>query len=234
MTVSQLSAATGIARASIGRLLLSLHQDEAIAMDETGRYRASSHILEPALGLLSQGTIRDVAFPYMVELSSAVGYQVTLGLFEYPDVIFVETVMAVSGRVSSRMWYSPRPLLDSHTGQLLVAFSPASVRDSLLCQLSLDGKRMATDDEEQLRRDLERIREQGYIAFDRVAATDAPTLLAVPITDRTERPVAALTVTRTTALDAAFVHDVLPKALDVTARISTELGSRRGGPLVAI
>jgi DNA-binding IclR family transcriptional regulator len=227
MSISQLAAVTRIARASLSRLLVSLVADEAVFVDDAGRYRATSRILEPALTLLSNGTVREISFPYMVELSTAVGYQVTLGLFEFPDIVFVESVFAIAGRISSRLSYGSRPLLVSHTGRLMVAFSPSAVTDSLLCG---DCVPQAA----AMRAELVQVRDQGYIAFDRVLATEAPSLVAVPIFDRTENAVAALTITRTTALDDAFVHDVLPKGLDVTRRISSELGSRRGGSVAGI
>jgi DNA-binding IclR family transcriptional regulator len=227
LAISQLAAATKISRATLGRLLTSLQADEAVAVDDAGRYRATARVLEPALTLLSHGTVREVSFPYMVELSTAVGYQVTLGLFECPHIIFMENVFVIAGRVSSRLWYSARPLLVSHTGRLMTAFAPQGVIDAII-------ENEPPDRRQAMRDELRELALEGYISFDRVIETNAPSLIAVPIFDRSETAIAALTVTRTTALDDAFVNSVLPKALDVARRISSELGSRRRGAVAGI
>lgn len=234
LSISQLAARTKIARASLGRLLESLQASQAVAVDDAGRYRATLRVLEPAAAVLAQSRVRELSFPYMIELSSSVGYEVTLGLYEFPDVIFIESVFVIGNRVSSRLYYQSKALLVSHTGRIMVAFAPEPVQEALLAEAADHRDPANPVDGASLRRELSQIREDGYIAYDRNQEVGSPTLVAIPIFDRTEHAVAALTVTRSTALDAGFLHDVLPKAQDITNRISTELGSRRVGRAVGI
>lgn len=234
LSISQLAARTRIARASLGRLLESLQASKAVAVDDAGRYRATLRVLEPAMAVLAQSRIREVSFPYMIELSSSVGYEVTLGLYEFPEVIFIESVFVIGSRVSSRLNYQSKPLLVSHTGRIMVAFAPGPTKEALLAEAADHPDPANLADAASLRRELSQIREDGYIAYDRNQDVGSPTLVAIPIFDRSEHAVAALTVTRSTALDASFLHDVLPKAQDLTNRISTELGSHRVGRVVGI
>lgn len=226
-TVAQLSAETGIARASLSRLLEALRQDGTVRIEEGGRYRPTLQILEPALALLTTGSIREVSFPYMAELSASVGYEVNLGIFEYPDIVFLEKVFVLAGRVTSRLSVHRRPLLASHSGRVMVAFRPAEVMESLLRDGPLSDERSVPKTPDQLREELAFIRQQGYIAFDRHIEISAPAGLSVPILGRGGLAVAGLTIIRNTQLTDGFLHDVLPKALHVAQGISSELGFRR-------
>jgi DNA-binding IclR family transcriptional regulator len=224
LSVARISDLTGIARASLGRLLTSLEAHDAVRMDEAGRYRVTVRIVKPGVALLARLRVRDIGFPLLAELSRAVGYEVFLGLYEYPEIVFIESVFSSEATVTSRLSYSTKPLLTSHTGRLLVSFYPASVHEQLLADqrelLKLDE---AADAE--LFEELRRCRRDRFIAFDKTE-DGAPGGIAVPIMGRSELPVASITITRQRGLDRQFVDAVLPRAQDTARRISSALGSR--------
>lgn len=168
--------------------------------------------------------VRDVAFPYMAELSASVGYEVNLGLYEYPDVVFLEKVYVISGRVSSILRFGRRPLLASHSGRTMVAFRPPGVAEALLASGRTSDESSVPMSAEAIRNELAQIRDRGYIAFDRNPEFRAPAGISVPIVGPDALAVAGLTITRTTPLSDEFLHDVLPKAMHVSQRISGELG----------
>jgi DNA-binding IclR family transcriptional regulator len=226
LTVSRLGDATGINRVSMGRLLISLAEDGLVACDELGRYSLTLGILGPGLQALAGRRVREAAFPLLVDLSSAVGHEVSLGFFEFPRIVFVETIFVVGGRVSSRLIYTPRPLLESHTGRLLASYASAATVDELfrsISELDLPGEHT----EAFLRSELVRARADGYLVFDRNVETGSPAGLSVPIFDESETASAGIVITRPTGLDQVFQHEALPKALDTARRISAALGSRR-------
>jgi len=225
LSVARISDATGIARASLGRLLASLQADDAVRVDEAGRYRPTLSVLRPAMALLALLRVRDVGFPHLVELSRTVGYEVFLGLYEYPEIVFVESVFSLDGNVTSRLMYQTKPLLTSHTGRLLVALQPEAVQrqpwTEQIEQLDLDEPTRR-----ELGEEMRRSRLDGFIYFDR---TDegSPSGLAVAILGSSELPVASITITRPRELDSVFLDEVLPRAQDAARRISAALGSRQ-------
>jgi IclR family pca regulon transcriptional regulator len=224
LSVARISDGTGISRAALGRLLASLEADDAVRMDESGRYRATARIMKPGIALLSRLRVRDVGFPLLADLSREVGYEVFLGLYEYPEIVFIESVFARDTTVTSRLSYSTKPLLTSHTGRLLASFYPMVLQDQLFVEQD-DLLQLAGVTAAGLREELHRCHRDRFTAFDKTE-DGAPGGIAVPIMGRSELPVASITITRQRGLDRQFLDAVLPRAQDTARRISSALGSR--------
>jgi len=228
LTTSQLAQRTGIARASLGRLLESLVAGHAVLVDgEASRYFASLGIWEPAAMLMTELRVREVAFPYMVELSRAVQNQVNLAFPELPDIVYTETVLAVDGRVTSRLLYTRRPALATASGRVAVAFTD----DTSMCRAFSVPLEKTTPSsrtsEPELREELARIRKAGYATIDRENDPDVSGI-AVALFDGSSKAVAALGLSRHGALDPGFVETAAPRAISFAQRISAELGYRTG------
>lgn len=227
LAVSRLAELTGINRVSLGRLMVSLAAEGFVTEDELGRYTPTLRVLSPGVQVLAQKRTREVAFPFLVDLSSDVGTDVSLGFLQFPDIVFVESIFVIGGRVSSRLTFTPRPLLESHTGRMLVSKAPPQMVAALLEPADALTGVLDHTSRESLRDEIEKAKQDGYLAFDRNREHGSPAGISVPIYDHTGTASAGLVVTRPTGLDDVFLNHALPKALDTARRISAALGSRR-------
>ena len=226
LTLSQLAHRTGIARASLGRLLDSLVSEQIVVADiKGGRYSASLRVWEPAAVLMTERRVREVAFPYMVELSRAVSSQVNLTLSELPETVGVETVSTMGERVMSRLLYTRQPALANASGRVIAAFVSEEARRSMF---ALPRERFTTNtvtDEPALRDELAKIRANGFATNDREQDPNVSGV-AAPLFDANGCPVGALGLSRRAALDQAFVELAAPLAVAIAQRISAALGFR--------
>ncbi len=228
MTVAQLVQATGIARASLGRLLESLVIEGAVLEDgDNTHFRPSLSIWEPASALITELRVREVAFPYMVELSRAAHNQVNLALPEFPDVVYLETVLALDERVTSRFLATRYHALATASGRVMVAFADEGAVHRTFSIPIPKNTPNARVDKAQLIEELSRIREAGYATIDREHDAEVSGL-AVPLFDHTARPVGALGLSRRGPLEPGFVELAVDRALSTAQRISGELGYRKG------
>lgn len=228
LSLAQLVQATGIARASLGRLLDSLVTEGAVLDDEgNGHYRPSLTIWEPASALITELRVREVAFPYMVELSRGAHNQVNLALPEFPDVVYMETVLALDERVTSRFLATRHHALATASGRVMVAFADEGAVQRSFATPIPKSTPNARVDKSELIEELATIREAGYAVIDREHDAEVSGL-AVPLFDHTGRPVGALGLSRRGALEPNFVELALDRALSTAQRISGELGYRRG------
>lgn len=226
LTFAELTRRTGIARASLGRLLDSLVSEQIVIPDADGsHYSASLRIWEPAAVLLSERRVRDIAFPYMVELSRSLSNQVNLILPELPEIVGIEAVTAVGDRVTSRFLFSRHPALENASGRVIAAFADASAIERVFAVPRVKHTTRTKTDESELRAELARIREAGFATNDR-EQDPAVSGIAVPLFDGEGCPAGALGLSRRLPLDQAFVEAAVPQALAAAQRISAELGFR--------
>lgn len=234
LTLAQLVATTGIARSTLVRLMESLVEEHAVlAAGDPVHYRASLRVLEPAVSLLRESRVREISFPYMVELARATHYQVNLSLPEMPDTIGVESVLVTNGVVRSQPVFVTHHCLENASGRVIAAFRPEEEVESALACPIFKATEFTRTSPMELRVELEKIRKDGYALIDREQQSDLSGL-AVPLLGAAGLAVGALGVSRRIPLDREFVETVLQPALYASTRVSAELGFRaRGGFSVA-
>lgn len=227
-TTSQIAADAGIARASVVRLLDSLVADGSVELDEAGGYRTTLALWRLGSASVNRLVVREIAFPYLVELTASVPAHVTLCLAEFPEGIVVESWRSVAGRLLSRFMGGRFHLLANAAGRAIAAHESDEIQEALLAIPLPQATEHTHVDPRWLREELACVRAQGYATIDREHDADVSGF-ALPLLNAEGRPAASMGFARMGPLDQDFVHQHVPMAKDVAQRISWELGWRGGG-----
>jgi IclR family pca regulon transcriptional regulator len=234
-TLSEVAAATGLARPTARRLLLTL--------EELGFVRASgpSFALTPkvlTLGMAHVGALGlwDVARPHLEALVALTGESSSMAQLDGSDIVYVARV-SVPKLIALRVEIGTRfPAVQTSQGKvLLAALSP----DELAATLALPSRaglppyigRTA----EQLRDELTEVRARGWALADEELAPGVRSV-AVPVRDGTGAVRAAMNVTvhaAETSLER-LVEQHLPRLLRTAGEISAEWAMVQARPHVEV
>ncbi|MCC6382494.1 MAG: IclR family transcriptional regulator [Dehalococcoidia bacterium] len=215
-------------RATAHRLMTSLCRDGYVVREPDGRFRVSLRIWGVAAAMMARLGVREVAFPYMVDLASALQQQVALAFLENGDACFTERLEVIGGRVNSSLLDIRVPAMAVASGRMLAAHLPPEESAPLLHGLPRRTAHTRVDPAE-LRAELDRIRTQGFATIDREYDPQGSGV-AVPVFDARGQAVAALSIVVWGALTADVLQRALGPALAATRRTSAELGFRAATP----
>lgn len=231
LSVSQLAAETGIARASLVRLLDSLVEEGGVCADGAGRYRPTLRLWTLGAGTINRFRVREVAFPYLTDLSQRIPSHVNLCLPDYPYGWVVESFIAVGGRLTSRLLPEGRHhLLANAVGRAIAAHETRTRQEELLRNVPPPRTRYSMTNPEDIAAELAEVLRRGYATIDRENAGDVSGF-AVPLLDGSGRAAGSIGFARSGPLEESFVTEYVPLAIEVAERISWELGWRSGHSL---
>ncbi|MFE6887996.1 IclR family transcriptional regulator [Streptomyces sp. NPDC057694] len=222
LTLTQLSAATGIPISTAFRISQNLVRHGALEQADSGEYAIGLRLLELATLAPRGHGLRHTALPFMEDLHRATGQHVLLGVRDGDAVVLTERLSAtkaaeVDYRVGGRM-----PLHATGIGLVLLAHSPTA-----LCEAYL--RRELEDDTGQpvsskvLRERLGEIRVSG-VAHNRRTQPAPAWSVAAPVMHR-GRVVAALSVVA--ADGSADARGVEPAVVAIARGVSRELDRTR-------
>jgi len=217
LAVSELIKRTGVARASLSRLLADLTSEGVIRADaESGQYLLNIALWKYGVAAIDQLQIRSISWPHLAALSQdTLGY-VNLMVRVEDYLLTCESLNTTDRGLTSTLLYRRSPLLASVGGRVITAY----LTDSSVIERQFDTLGLS---EQDILREFETIRSIGY---GMGAVSSRPTFnnFAVPIFDKTCEPVAAISIPRFGPLDDEFMGRALPLAMDTSHRISAELG----------
>jgi DNA-binding IclR family transcriptional regulator len=217
-TLSQLAAGAGIPLSTAHRLVGDLLDWGALERDEDGGYHIGLRLWElGALAPRGQG-LRELALPFLEDLSQVTRENVQLAVREGTEVVFVERI-AGSGAVPVLSRAGGRfALTATGVGLVLLAHAPDEVRREVLAgHLERYTERTVTDPA-RLRRMLADVRTSGFSISDRQITLDSLSVGA-PIHDRRGQVVAAVSL-------VVRYGSVRPHALAPLVRTSARAISR--------
>lgn len=194
MTLSEISHATGMTRATVRRFLLTLVQEEYAETD--GKYFSlSPKILELGYAALSSMTFLDSVQPVMVKLAKELRESCFTAVLEGYDVVYVANatpparIVNISVSVGSRA-----PAHSVSTGRVLVAALPEEERKAWLDGVELKKLTPNTvTSRAELRRLIDETREQGFSIADQELEVGLRSI-SVPIRGADGKVLAALNV----------------------------------------
>jgi len=187
--ISELARELGLTRSTTHRYVATLASLRYLEQEaSTRRYRLGPRVLD----------LREIAAPYLRQLTDATGLTSNLGIRDDADVLLIDRVLGRLGRyhhlefslrVGSRL-----PFYCSATGKALLAYMPRPDRDRLLDRMELAqrGPRTLTD-KKSLLRELEKVRRTS-IATNDEELDSALRSIAAPICSRSGQAVAAVVV----------------------------------------
>lgn len=223
LSLADIVAATGIGRASAGRLLSSMIEGATVVAEgNPPRYRLGLRCWSLGTGAIRQRPVVGVALPYLIELGRALNTRVNISLPEDLEMVFVQSVEPVGTRLTVQPTYIRTPLLQTASGRIAAAFADDKTRRRL-GEVELPKLTPFTRSVADVIAELPEIRTKGYAVIDRERDIDISGI-ALPIRDRSGCVVAAIGLPIIGPLRAEFVSGVLSAALDVATSVSVELG----------
>ncbi len=224
--VREVARLANLSPSTAGRLMAEMKEAGILQQNPANRaYSMGSKILAWAGVYLSTLDLREIALPFMEDLRQKTGETVSLYLLDGMDRLCIErmeshhTVRIVT-RVGKRL-----PLYAGSGGKAMLAFLPEARIESLLNSDKLVPFTTATMvDPQILRRDLEKVRRQGYAVSVGEWLTDAAGV-ATPIFGRDNAVIGAISISgptsRCTPEQIEEYADCLVQAAD---EISLQLG----------
>jgi IclR family pca regulon transcriptional regulator len=199
MTLADVAAATGLARPTARRILLTLEALGFVRCD--GRdFSLSPRVLSLGWAYLSSLNLWEIAQPFMEDLSAETQETCSATTLDLPDIVFVARVPAprrilmMSLGVGSRL-----PAYATAMGRVLLAgLSDEQVAEHLATTRLEPLTHRTTTDPAQLRAIVAAVREQGFSLVDEELELGLRSL-SVPLRGPDGRPVAALNLCAATA-----------------------------------
>jgi len=182
MTLTEVAKLTSLSRAAARRFLLTYTHLGYIKSD--GKYfELTPKVLNLGYNYLSSLDIKDIAKPFLINLSKAVNETCSVVTIDGPEVVIlvrqqVSRIMTVSIGVGSRL-----PTHVTAVGRVILAMNQ-SLQDKLIDNFDYQQYTINTiTTKERLQAELERVREQGYSMIDQELEAGVRAI-AVPIYSR--------------------------------------------------
>jgi IclR family pca regulon transcriptional regulator len=233
MTLAEVAAATGLARPTARRILLTLTELGYVRADGGG-FALTPRVLDLGVAYVRSQGLWEVARPHMEELSARTGESCSVAQLDGSDIVYVARVavpkiVALAVQVGTRF-----PALQTSLGKvLLAALDPAGV-DAVLAEPSRSGLTPRWQPDRAARdAELREVRARGWALTDEQLALGIRSV-AAPLRDGAGRVVAALNV-NTHAAETSLDHLVghhLPLLLTAAGEISADFARLAAVPHV--
>lgn len=223
MTLSNVSERTGLTRAGARRYLVTL-EHLGYLRKEDRLFRLTPKVLELGFAFLSSAPLASVVQPYLQLITRETGEISGLAVLDGDEIVHlavssVQRVLAPTLTIGRRF-----NTLYASTGRAIAAFLEqdqveAIIRSSEIVSLtprSLQSK-------EAIREELKVVRRQGYAMVDQ-ELEEGVRSIAVPLFNRKEQPVAAITILTNVATVSKkqLIDEKLPVLRRVAAEVPTQ------------
>ncbi|MGW3418734.1 IclR family transcriptional regulator domain-containing protein [Streptomyces phaeochromogenes] len=222
LTLTQVAQATGLARATARRALITLeHLGQVTAHGRT--FTLTPRVLALGFPPLSRTTLPQIAAPHLAELADRLHDSASLAVLagdeiQYTARVATSRIMSVNITVGTRF-----PAYATSLGRVMLADLAAAERDPLLTGLHALTPHTVTDPG-ALTTTLDHVREAGYALVDG-ELEEGLRSIAIPVRDRTGRVVAAVNVAMHSSRRTVeqCVREVLPELAATAGRIEGDL-----------
>lgn len=225
LTVSEIAALTGYSRPTVRRLLLTLRELGYVEQHD-GRFHLTPRVLTLAYSYLSGVKLTRVAQPHLERVAEKTSESCSMGALDGTDVVYLagvptKWVMRVTMSIGTRL-----PAYASSLGRACLAYLPDDELDRYFEDTQL---RQLTEhtitDETELRRELARVREQGWTLVDQEFEIGLRSL-GVPVRNAEGKVVASVNCSTHAGRVArdTLVNDFRPLIEEAAARIGEHLG----------
>jgi IclR family transcriptional regulator, pca regulon regulatory protein len=227
MTLADMSRATGLTRATVRRLLLTLVALGFVCTD--GRtFELTPRVLDLGFAYVSSLQLPDIAQPFMEALSDRVHESVSASVLDGSQIVYVarvntQRIMGISLAIGSRL-----PAAWTSMGRVLLAGLSDPQLDEFLDGLVVSGPtQQSINNIDALRSEIHTVRSQGYALVDQ-ELEEGIRSVAAPLRDRRGRTLAAINVgthaARVTLKELRGV--ILPDLLATARSIEAQLAKR--------
>jgi IclR family pca regulon transcriptional regulator len=235
LTLAEVAAATGLARPTARRILLTLAQLGYVRVG-AGGFALTPRVLDLGVAYVRSQGLWDVARPHMERLGAATAESVSVAQLDGSDIVYVARVavpkiVGLSVQIGTRF-----PALPTSLGKVLLAALPPEELERVLAQPSRSGI-VPRWRPERAERDavLGEVRARGWAVTDQQLAPGIRSV-AAPLRDGAGRVVAALNVNAHAAETSVerLVGEHLPRLLAAAGEISADFARLATVPHVTL
>lgn len=163
MSLAEISALTHWPKSTIHGLLSTMRETSVVAQDEEGRYMLGIRLFEYGCTLSSSWTIIETAKPFIQHISYETGEAVFLSILDRGEVITLDRADNRTGLQATAEMGCRLPVHCTSQGKLFLAYMSPAEREAVLKRTELAAYTPHTiTTREDLLRELEQIRRQGY------------------------------------------------------------------------
>jgi IclR family KDG regulon transcriptional repressor len=225
LSVSEIVRRTGLPKSTAHRIIDSLRALGFLDQDATReRYRLGMKLFEYGSTVLSNMELHRVAGPFVESLTRRAGEGVHLCVFNGHHMLLVKRAAPVTSGRNIMTTMEESACYSSGVGKAMLAFQPETVIQRIIDGglVPLTGRTIT--DPATLRRELARVRDQGYAIDDGEHEADVR-CIGAPIRNSAGRVFAAISVTGPARrMTPERVAGLVPLVLDHAASISARLG----------
>jgi len=234
MSLAEVASAAGLSRPAARRFLITLTL-LGYAEGADGRWTLTPRVLELGYSYLSGLGLPEIARPHLERLAGDLDQSAAVAVLDELDIVYVARVassrmMRVHIDIGTRL-----PAHSTSIGRVLLAALPEDELSALLERVDLTPRTpRSIRSVSGLRKELERVRRQGYALIDGELDPDIKGI-SVPLHGGDGTTVAALncSVHVRGAMDVAIRDTILPRLQSTAADIEAELRILAPRPVVA-
>jgi len=234
MSLTEVAAATGLARPTARRILLTLTELGYVRAAGAG-FSLTPRVLDLGVAYVSSQGLWEIAHPHMAELSARTDESCSVAQLDGSDIVYVARVavpkiVALAVQIGTRF-----PALQTSLGKVLLAALDPGAVDAVLAEPTRSGL-VARWQPDRAGRDAElrEVRARGWALTDEQLALGIRSV-AAPLRDGAGRVVGALNV-NTHAAETSVEHLVghhLPLLLKTAGDISADFARLAAVPHVS-
>lgn len=235
MTLSEVAAATGLARPTARRMLLTL-EELGYVRAARGGFALTPRVLELGMAYIGSINLWEIARPHMEQLVAQTGESSSIAQLDGSDIVYVARV-AVPKIITIAVTIGTRfPALQTSLGKVLLAELEPDELERVLALPSRSGiAPLWRPEAEERARVLCQVRARGWALADEHLAYGVRSI-AAPLHDGTNRVVAALNVSTHAAETSieTLTERYLPLLLRTAAAISADWARWQNRPQVIV
>lgn len=235
MTLSEVAAATGLARPTARRMLLTLEELGYVRITPGG-FVLTPHVLELGMAYIGSINLWDIARPHMEQLVERTHESSSIAQLDGSDIVYIARV-AVPKIITIAVTIGTRfPALQTSLGKVLLAELPPDDLERVLAEPSRSGiAPLWRPNAEERDHALCEVRTRGWSLSDEHLAYGIRSI-AVPLRDGTNRVFAALNVSTHAAETSieTLTETYLPLLLQTAAAINHDWTLWQNRPQITI
>jgi DNA-binding IclR family transcriptional regulator len=225
VSVAEAAAKLGMNRSTCHRFLVTLRELGYVVQNRLSHYRLSFRIYELGMKVADRLQVRQIAYPYLQELSSLFNETINLGYWDNNEIIHLDKIdsteiLRIDPGIGSRV-----PAYCTGLGKAILAFLPEEDLNNFLKSVPLKDMTPNTiTKKEKLVQELERIRKQGF-AVDREELSIGLRCVASPVFDYTNYPSYSVSVA---GPSSRMTKDKITVMKEEVKRVGRELSKSLG------
>jgi DNA-binding IclR family transcriptional regulator len=231
LPLTRLAERVGLPKSTVVRLVSVLVDRRYLErVPDSELLRIGVHVFELGSIYIQTTSLETEARPIMARLAAETGQTANLGILDRGDLVHI--AIEPPDR-PLRYWATIGKREDPHyTGLgkvLLAALTEQELAEHLAAHELVRRTECSITDPDELRRVLEQVRRQGY-ALDDEESSLGLRCIAAPVTDRSGKTVAAVSISGS---KAEFADAVMPGYVAAVVRTGRDISRRLGGALAA-